>query len=62
VSFEATSGEFTGENQESRYCSKCKVVTMHRERKWESSCGGYEDYKYTCTVCGTSHWVDGCDS
>lgn len=29
---------------------------------WESSCGGYEDYKYTCGSCGHVWWVDGIDS
>ena len=62
MSFEATSGDFTGETQVSRYCSKCKVHTMHREQEWESSCGGHEDYKYTCTTCNTVQWIDGCDS
>jgi DNA-directed RNA polymerase subunit M/transcription elongation factor TFIIS len=28
---------------------------------WESSCGGYEDYKYSCR-CGYEWWVDGIDS
>lgn len=31
-------------------------------RKWESSCGGYEDYQYTCRACGHGWWVDGIDS
>ena len=28
---------------------------------WESSCGGYEDYKYTCSN-GHVEWVNGIDS
>lgn len=29
---------------------------------WESSCGGYEDYRYDCRSCGYLWWVDGVDS
>lgn len=29
---------------------------------WESSCGGYEDYKYRCAACGHRWWIEGCDS
>ena len=36
-------------------CRKCM-------RKWESSCGGYEDYQYRCAACGHAWWVDGIDS
>ena len=31
-------------------------------RMWESSCGGYEDYKFTCRACGHSWWVEGTDA
>ena len=44
------------------YCFPCDKNTPHTCQVWESSCGGYEDYKYTCNVCGAIHWVDGCDS
>jgi hypothetical protein len=46
----------------SRFCKKCDKYTDHTEQMWESSCGGYEDYKYVCAVCGAVHWVDGIDS
>lgn len=29
---------------------------------WESSCGGYEDEKHTCSKCGHGFWVEGPDS
>lgn len=29
---------------------------------WESSCGGYEDYRYRCSTCGHKWWVEGIDS
>lgn len=38
-------------------CGKQKVKYII----WESSCGGYEDYKFKCK-CGYTWWVDGIDS
>ena len=42
-------------------CPKChqKTVTV---QVWESSCGSYEDYKYTCATCRHVWWIDGIDS
>ena len=42
-------------------CRKCKEPRV-TESKWESSCGGYEDYKYTCAACGFYWWEEGIDS
>lgn len=44
-------------------CRKCKKTTATC-RTWESSCGGYEDYEYTCQdpECKYRWWVDGPDS
>ncbi len=42
-------------------CSKCGKLEVTCQT-WESSCGGYEDYKYTCGACGHVRWVDGIDS
>lgn len=44
-------------------CPKCGEVSMRCE-PWESSCGGYVDYRYTCEsqTCGHVRWVDGIDS
>lgn len=55
-------GEFTSAGTATRYCLNCKEKTLHTELTWESSCGGYEDYKYECSHCHTVHWVDGIDS
>jgi len=53
-------GKFDDEKPVDRKCPKCsKPMTV---KTWESSCGGYEDEKYTCTVCGYYYWVDGPDS
>jgi len=41
-----------------RSCGERKITC----ETWESSCGGFEDYKYTCGACGYSWWVDGIDS
>jgi hypothetical protein len=42
-------------------CRKCdgRNITV---RTWESSCGGYEDEKYSCGDCGHYWWVEGPDS
>jgi hypothetical protein len=42
-------------------CRKCKKIGGVSSRCWDSSCGGYEDYKLTCT-CGHSWWEEGPDS
>jgi len=42
-------------------CRKCgKFAVYHKV--WESSCGGYEDTKYTCSECDYYWWIDGPDS
>jgi hypothetical protein len=43
-------------------CPHCKAIGGITYRKWESSCGGWEDLNYHCTNCGTSWWVEGIDS
>lgn len=42
-------------------CRKCPSTRVLCE-PWESSCGGWEDYRYTCKECGHTWWVDGIDS
>ena len=42
-------------------CPNCGSRDV-KYRSWESSCGGYEDYKYKCSNCGEIWWVDGPDS
>lgn len=44
------------------FCPKCKRNGVMRWKIWESSCGGYEDVKYTCGACGHYWWIDGADS
>lgn len=43
-------------------CRKCKEAGGIEYREWESSCGGYEDYHYRCTKCGTDWWIEGADA
>lgn len=43
------------------HCRKCDAAAV-TVQLWESSCGSYEDYKYTCASCGHVWWVDGPDS
>ena len=43
-------------------CRKCGVKGGIEVWKWESSCGGYEDYHYRCTNCGKDWWVEGPDA
>jgi hypothetical protein len=54
-------GDDTSEKPVDCPCRKCgeKQVTMYT---WESSCGGYEDYRFTCRACKATWWVDGIDS
>lgn len=44
-------------------CIRCRQNTATCQ-EWESSCGGYEDYKYTChnPDCGHVWWIDGPDA
>jgi transposase-like protein len=44
------------------YCPRCEKRQKIMFKVWESSCGAYEDEKFTCSVCGYSWWVDGPDS
>jgi predicted SprT family Zn-dependent metalloprotease len=54
-------GDFSPPSEEKYTCYKCKQKAVTCQ-KWESSCGGYEDYKYECKACGHSWWVEGPDS
>ena len=55
-----TEGEFTKNDVSKRPCHKCGGEV--RVRLWESSCGGYEDEKYTCAKCRHTWWVEGPDA
>lgn len=58
-----SAGKFRPGCNEMHDCRKCKAKTARCEL-WESSCGGFEDVKYTCIAVGCGHvwWVDGIDS
>jgi len=53
-------GEFSIWKEADQKCNKCKEKILYRS--WDSSCGGYTDYKYQCKNCGYYWWVDGIDS
>lgn len=62
MSFEATSGDTQETKHKDSYpCRKCKGINVYYQI-WESSCGGFEDYKHTCPDCGAIRWEDGIDS
>lgn len=42
-------------------CRKCEGGRV-RVKTIESSCGAYDDDRYTCEDCGHFWWVDGADS
>lgn len=54
-------GEFGNLKKASAPCYHCKQDELYFQI-WESSCGGYEDYKYQCKSCKKTWWVDGIDS
>jgi hypothetical protein len=54
-------GDFTTVGDTVRECRGCKQRTTHTVQQWDSHDGAYEDFKYTCIVCGAVHWVDGDD-
>lgn len=45
-----------------KQCPKCKLAGHMVMEEWDSSCGGYTDYKFTCGSCNHAFWVDGSDS
>jgi predicted transcriptional regulator len=57
----ALAGELGVSQPSDQVCRKCnaKAVTV---QLWESSCGGFEDHKYTCSACAHVWWIDGIDS
>lgn len=58
-----TDGTFQETEPSDRPCPKCQASADRvRMKAWESSCGGYEDYKFTCMGCGYEWWVEGIDS
>lgn len=43
-------------------CPKCNQTGGIEYQEWESSCGGYDDYKYRCTKCNAEWWIEGADA
>jgi len=59
--FPDSAGDFTDFVECDTSCRECGASPVG-VRKWESHCGGYEDYNFKCPACGHSWWVDGVDS
>lgn len=63
MSFEAHHGKTsTYTKDEKKVCRYCNQAGGVQYAIWESSCGGYEDLHYMCTLCKKQWWVDGIDS
>ena len=43
-------------------CRRCAEIGVVYMQVWESSCGGYEDLKFSCLACDHVWWIDGIDS
>lgn len=56
-----SAGEFQAPKPVEVPCRKCTAHSV-TEESWESSCGGWEDWRYTCHACGHRWWVEGIDS
>lgn len=54
-------GDFGERHKSSVSCPKCSEKNCVYQ-VWESHCGGFEDYFYTCESCKKTWWVDGIDS
>lgn len=61
--FSDAEGTLSDGCNEPHQCRRCGLMTA-KCQSWESSDGGYEDWKYTCQrpECGCVWWVDGIDS
>lgn len=54
--YSESDGEFTKTEYSKSPCAKCKAYTLKVET-WNSSCGGYEDYKITCDTCKHAYFL-----
>lgn len=56
-----SAGEFSEARLTDCHCRKCDRMTV-TVQTWESNCGGFTDYKYTCAWCGHHWWIEGPDA
>lgn len=56
-----SAGKFGSKQEVPEPCRYCGNEYVHVQ-SWESNCGGYEDYRYSCSACGRFWWVEGADS
>ena len=56
-------GRFSAPTEVDARCRKRECLGIRAtEETWDSHCGGYTDWRYTCTACGHVWWVEGPDS
>ena len=54
-------GQFGSWKKSEAPCVRCGHLSVEY-RSWDSSCGGYTDYKCRCTNCGKTWWEEGPDA
>jgi hypothetical protein len=54
-------GHFSQPEPTQSHCRHCSRETV-KVQAWDSHCGSYTDYKYTCDHCGHSWWIEGPDA
>lgn len=57
-----SAGEFQKPDERRFNCRACGGIETVIATPWESSCGGYEDYKMRCTKCDKTWWEEGADA
>ncbi len=58
----ARDGKFSASITCQIQCPKCKNQEDNARQQWDSSCGGYTDFRMTCWDCGHEWWIEGSDS
>lgn len=56
-----SAGHFSQPEETQTSCRRCEEPAVSVQ-VWESNCGSYTDYKFTCAACGYQWWVDGPDA
>jgi hypothetical protein len=57
-----SAGTFAPDKTVATPCRHCGKVGEVVEKAWDSSCGGWTDYRYDCRACGKGWWEEGIDS